>query len=392
MHQPDRDAIRRVLAEADGFAFDCLEPHDYQRHVDALLALPAASAVVSPPTDRAAAPTDEDFLVSVEEALEGVLLPDPGFQVLETARGAVLAALGPLVARLRLDRDLAIAHDRQPYPTAWAYEQACKALRKHQGRAEQLAAVLREVLDTFTPMHDKHDGPVTYYDGFAGIEPEQFDRWKAALDVEAHGAGAQQQPDTDPLTLLTAPALLATIKELRDLRAPLIAALATVYRSMTSFTGDEWAMEWLGEVWTQIPLDVRALAGDRNAADELAAPVAQQPAAAQTDEERADREATERDHARGDHTYCGITCEIEMPTEHLRNFVIAKGYPGTRGALDELLRRARAAEQQPAAADDEETPFVPPAHYVRDDGVECCVHTIPVGPNSCAECRELADA
>ncbi|MFB8182572.1 hypothetical protein ACFC8N_42615 [Streptomyces sp. NPDC055966] len=87
------------------------------------------------------------------------------------------------------------------------------------------------------------------------------------------------------------------------------------------------------------------------------APVVQQAAAAETDEERADREATERDHARGDHTYCGITCETEMPTEHLRNFVIAKGYPGTRGALDELLRRARtsAAEQQAAAADGEET-------------------------------------
>ncbi|WP_371099904.1 hypothetical protein [Streptomyces sp. PU_AKi4] len=63
---------------------------------------------------------------------------------------------------------------------------------------------------------------------------------------------------------------------------------------------------------------------------------------AETDEQRADREATERDHARGDHTYCGVTCEVEMPTEHLRNFVIAKGYPGTKGALTELERRARA--------------------------------------------------
>lgn len=69
----------------------------------------------------------------------------------------------------------------------------------------------------------------------------------------------------------TVPALLATIKELCDLRDPLIDALATVYRSMKSCVGDEWAMEWLGEVWTQIPLDVRALAGDQNAAEELAA-------------------------------------------------------------------------------------------------------------------------
>jgi hypothetical protein len=74
----------------------------------------------------------------------------------------------------------------------------------------------------------------------------------------------------------------------------------------------------------------------------VAAPaVVSPPAVDPTDEDRADREATERDHSRGDHTYCGITCETELPTEQLRNFVVAKGYPGTAGALDELLRRAR---------------------------------------------------
>jgi len=52
---------------------------------------------------------------------------------------------------------------------------------------------------------------------------------------------------------------------------PLIDALRTVYRSMVDCTGDEWAMEWLGEVWTQLPLDVRAVAGDEDAAVELAA-------------------------------------------------------------------------------------------------------------------------
>ncbi|MER7053418.1 hypothetical protein [Streptomyces sp. NPDC000351] len=81
--------------------------------------------------------------------------------------------------------------------------------------------------------------------------------------------------------------------------------------------------------------------------------MADETAATETDEQRADREETERDHARGDHTHCGLTCETEMPTEHLRNFVIAKGYPGTKGALDELLRRARAeaAAVLPAPAD-----------------------------------------
>ena len=79
------------------------------------------------------------------------------------------------------------------------------------------------------------------------------------------------KPNEDKLTQLTAPALMATIKELRDLRAPLIEALALVYASMKGFVGDEWAEEWLGEVWTKIPLDVRALAGDQDAAAELAA-------------------------------------------------------------------------------------------------------------------------
>lgn len=30
----------------------------------------------------------------------------------------------------RRERDEAIAHDRQPYPTAWAYEQACKTIER----------------------------------------------------------------------------------------------------------------------------------------------------------------------------------------------------------------------------------------------------------------------
>lgn len=40
------------------------------------------------------------------------------------------------IARLTEERDLAIAHDRQPYPTADAYERACAALRKHRERAD----------------------------------------------------------------------------------------------------------------------------------------------------------------------------------------------------------------------------------------------------------------
>lgn len=67
----------------------------------------------------------------------------------------------------------------------------------------------------------------------------------------------------------------------------------------------------------------------------------------ETEEQRVDREETERDHAAGDHQYCGATCEVEMPSVLLRNFIVAKGYPGTAGALDELLRRAATETAQP---------------------------------------------
>ena len=53
-----------------------------------------------------------------------------------------------------------------------------------------------------------------------------------------------------------------------------------------------------------------------------------------------DRLETEQAHAAGDHGNCGVTCEVEYPSIQLRNFILAKGYPGTKGMLDELLRRA----------------------------------------------------
>ncbi|WP_432140155.1 hypothetical protein [Streptomyces sp. bgisy154] len=64
--------------------------------------------------------------------------------------------------------------------------------------------------------------------------------------------------------------------------------------------------------------------------------------------------------------------------------------PGWIAPDDPAFARLRrlADETQPTT---ETRPFVPPAHYRRDDGVDCCVHAIPVGPDSCDKCRELAD-
>ncbi|WP_370667068.1 hypothetical protein [Streptomyces sp. IBSBF 2507] len=44
-----REPLRRALAKADGFSYECLEPHDYQKHVDAVLAI-----VLPATTDQAA--------------------------------------------------------------------------------------------------------------------------------------------------------------------------------------------------------------------------------------------------------------------------------------------------------------------------------------------------
>lgn len=48
-------------------------------------------------------------------------------------------------AELMRARDLAIAHDTQPYPTAEAYELVCAARDKHQARADAAERALREI-------------------------------------------------------------------------------------------------------------------------------------------------------------------------------------------------------------------------------------------------------
>ena len=62
--------------------------------------------------------------------------------ILNTAMTACpYCQINALERRLReteAERDLAITHDRQPYPTAWAYEQVCKARDQWQQRAEEL--------------------------------------------------------------------------------------------------------------------------------------------------------------------------------------------------------------------------------------------------------------
>ncbi|MEV8031412.1 hypothetical protein [Streptomyces sp. NPDC086182] len=60
-------------------------------------------------------------------------------------------------------------------------------------------------------------------------------------------------------------------------------------------------------------------------------------------------------HAEGEHEHCGPTCETAFPSEQMRNFILAKGYPGTAGMLDELLRRAAATPAAVSQPDEEVT-------------------------------------
>ncbi|MFJ6578406.1 hypothetical protein ACIQMY_20845 [Streptomyces sp. NPDC091368] len=69
----------------------------------------------------------------------------------------------------------------------------------------------------------------------------------------------------------TIPALLATIKELQALQQPLVDALRSIHGDMDRAhkSGDEWATEWMAQVWNELPLAVRAAGGDQEAAQEL---------------------------------------------------------------------------------------------------------------------------
>ncbi|MCX5336954.1 hypothetical protein [Streptomyces sp. NBC_00140] len=109
------------------------------------------------------------------------------------------------------------------------------------------------------------------YISLTHVDPVSESVWQAAKEAEQVSAAVAPSGLGHATRAETVPALMATINQLRELRQPLIDALTLVHESMTSCVGDEWAMEWLGEVWTQLPLDVRALAGDQDATAELAA-------------------------------------------------------------------------------------------------------------------------
>ncbi|MFD9564413.1 hypothetical protein [Streptomyces sp. NPDC059994] len=99
-----REQIRRALAEADGFNYEHLEPHDYQRHADAILALPG----MQPPAERAAGGAEQPR-VTVDG--DGFLVHLPEVTYLDTQVWAV--DVGLTVEALRQLRDAADAQLRR---------------------------------------------------------------------------------------------------------------------------------------------------------------------------------------------------------------------------------------------------------------------------------------
>lgn len=132
------------------------------------------------------------------EATVRMILAGTGAHTVNEWAEYVTAAVLPIftcrIDELRRERDLAIAHDRQPYPTAWAYEQACTALHKHRDRAEQLASALGEAIAAFSTTAREQPGgcPIGHY-AAAPIHPDDMARWRAALDQPKE----QPMPTTD---------------------------------------------------------------------------------------------------------------------------------------------------------------------------------------------------
>ncbi|MBW1779285.1 MAG: hypothetical protein JRL30_00960 [Deltaproteobacteria bacterium] len=53
--------------------------------------------------------------------------------------------------RVKEERDLAVAHDWQPYPTAWAYSQACRTIERKRLRIAELEAEVKRLQDAAVP-------------------------------------------------------------------------------------------------------------------------------------------------------------------------------------------------------------------------------------------------
>lgn len=115
------------------------------------------------------------------------------YQSHRAAVAAVRAALPGMYAQMAFRVQDALAEELEAPPLETPDAQPTP------DRTAELAATLREVLTHFGPMHDQVGGPVTYYDGFAGVEPKAYDRWRATLDGVPGALDPTEADDPTPL-------------------------------------------------------------------------------------------------------------------------------------------------------------------------------------------------
>jgi hypothetical protein len=105
----------------------------------------------------------------------------------------IVADLWPEIEWLTEERDLAIAHDRQPYPTQWAYDQAVAALEKHRSRADQ-AERERDALRTAVERVSRLAREMRDWCSPYGVSVQYADRIEAELGDEGLTTGDGRRP------------------------------------------------------------------------------------------------------------------------------------------------------------------------------------------------------
>ncbi|MBT2508841.1 hypothetical protein J7I98_23725 [Streptomyces sp. ISL-98] len=116
---------------------------------------------------------------------------------------AVMAVRDRGMEQLRRERDLAIAHDRQPYPTAWAYKQACAALETYRLRADAAEAVVGQLRAELAALHE---GEEPHLDEYTAATPAQWiwqwNRATPAKRLEVAEAAARNQATASECQLM----------------------------------------------------------------------------------------------------------------------------------------------------------------------------------------------
>lgn len=191
------------------------------------LAALRAVAEKATPSKRCASehgPGNKDWLVAgMGNLLTHITEAEARF-VAACDRETVLALLDRIEAAEK-ERDLAIAHDRQPYPTAYAYEKACEALRETKARlstAEQECERLRGERDEIRslkvpPSVDdlllaQMEARTAQVERDAAIRERDEERQRA----DANWASYMRIRDLREQDIATLTARLATVEQERD--------------------------------------------------------------------------------------------------------------------------------------------------------------------------------